>query len=223
MRTASGIELRMSGDQDETVELLRRAGAEDVHARGELFARHKERLRRMVQLRLDRRLQGRLDASDVLQEAYLEFSRSLAQYLRDPSMPFYLWLRMITTRKLQALHRRHLGTKARNAARQVSLHPGATPAASSVSLAAQLLGRYTTPSQAAVRIELQMRVQDALNAMEPIDREILSLRHFEQLTNSEIAQVLEITETAASYRFLRALRRLRDILVTEPGWGEGEG
>jgi RNA polymerase sigma-70 factor, ECF subfamily len=221
MRTASGIESRMSGDQDETAELLRRAGAEDVHARGELFARHKERLRRMVQLRLDRRLQGRLDASDVLQEAYLEFSRSLAQYLRDPAMPFYLWLRMITTRKLHALHRRHLGT-ARNAGRQVSLHPGATPAASSVSLAAQLLGRLTTPSQAAVRIELQLRVQDALNGMEPIDREILSLRHFEQLTNSEIAQVLEITETAASYRFLRALRRLRDILMSEPGWTEGE-
>lgn len=208
----------MTANHDDTVELLRRAEAADGEARGLLFARYKERLRRMVQLRLDRRLQGRLDASDVLQEAYLEFSRSLAQYLQTPAMPFYLWLRMITTRKLQALHRRHLGTGMRDAGRQVSLYAGACPTASSVSLAAQLMGRFTTPSQAAARIELQVRVQDALDGMEPIDREILSLRHFEQLSNSETAQVLEISEPAASYRFLRALRRLRDILMTDPDW-----
>jgi RNA polymerase sigma-70 factor (ECF subfamily) len=212
----------MSGDQNKIEELLRRAGADDAQARGELFACHKERLRHMVRLRLDRRLQGRLDESDVLQEAYLEFSRSLAQYLRDPAIPIYLWLRMITGRKLQALHRRHLGVEARDAGRQVSLYRGGTPAASSISLAAQLLGRFTTPSQAAVRVELQMRVQDALNGMEPIDREILSLRHFEQLTNSEIAHVLEISESAASYRFLRALRRLKDILMSEPGCMGGD-
>jgi RNA polymerase sigma-70 factor (ECF subfamily) len=171
----------------------------------------------MVRIRLDHRLQGRLDPSDVLQEAYMEFSRSLADYLRNPSLPFFLWLRYLTGMKLQALHRKHLGVKARDARREVSLHGGMLPQASSISLAAQLLGQYTTPSQAAVRAELQLRIQDALNAMDAIDREVLTLRHFEQLTNGETAQLLGLSETAASNRFVRALRRLKEILLDTPG------
>jgi RNA polymerase sigma-70 factor (ECF subfamily) len=147
-------------------------------------------------------LQGRLDPSDVLQEAYLEFARSLAEYLRNPQVPIFLWLRLITGRKLQALHRHHLGTRARDAGREVSLHRGPLPEASSVSLAAQLLGRFTTPSQQAVRAELQIHIQEALNGMDPIDREVLALRHFEQLSNSETAQVLGLSEAAASNRRL---------------------
>jgi RNA polymerase sigma-70 factor (ECF subfamily) len=207
-----------SGD---TEALLRRAGRGDQQAVGELFARHQHRLRRMVALRLDHRLQGRLDPSDVLQEAYLEFARSLADYLRDPAVPFFLWLRMIAGRRLQALHRHHLGTHMRDAGREVSLHRGALPRASSVSLAAQLLGRYTTPSQAAVRAELQLRVQEALNGMDPIDREVLALRHFEQLSNAETAQVLGLSEAAASNRFVRALKRLKQILASVPGLLDG--
>jgi RNA polymerase sigma-70 factor (ECF subfamily) len=207
----------MPNDSGRTSELLRRAGEGDPQAIGDLFSRHRERLRRMVQLRMDRRMQGRLDASDVLQEAYLEFSRSLADYLRNPSLPFFLWLRCVTGRKLQALHRKHLGTQVRDAGREVSLHQGALPQASSVSLAAQLLGRHTSPSQAAVRAELQIRIQEALNGMEPIDREVLALRHFEQLSNAETAQTLGLSEGAASNRFLRALRRLKKILMTVPG------
>src|SRR5689334_18117152 len=114
------------GEQDSS-ELLRRAGQGDEQALGDLFDRHRDRLRRMVQLRLDRRLQGRIDPSDVLQETYLEVSRALAAYLREPSMPFFLWLRFLTGMKLQALHRRHLGTKLRDAGREVSLHRGALP------------------------------------------------------------------------------------------------
>jgi RNA polymerase sigma-70 factor (ECF subfamily) len=167
----------------------------------------------MVQLRLDRRLQGRIDPSDVMQEAFLEMSRCLDDYLHAPAWPFFLWLRMVTGRKLQALHRRHLGTRARDAGREVSLHRGALPQASSVSLAAQLLGRHTTPTQAAARAELQHRVQDALNDMGPIDREVLALRHFEQLSNAETAQVLDLSEAAASNRYVRALRRLKAILA----------
>jgi RNA polymerase sigma-70 factor (ECF subfamily) len=210
----------MTNDSHEPCDLLQRAGQGDQQALGELFARHQSRLRRMVQLRLDRRLQGRLDPSDVLQEAYLEFARSLAEYLGNPQVPIFLWLRLITGRKLQALHRHHLGTQARDAGREVSLHRGPLPEASSVSLAAQLLGRYTTPSQQAVRAELQIHIQEALNSMDPIDREVLALRHFEQLSNSETAQVLNLSEAAASNRFVRALKRLKAILMSVPGLGE---
>jgi RNA polymerase sigma-70 factor (ECF subfamily) len=213
----------MPTDAGDTSALLERAGRGDAQALGDLFAQHQQRLRRMVQLRLDRRLQGRIDPSDVLQEAFLELSRCLADYLRDPQLPFFLWLRMLTGRKLQALHRRHLGTQARDAGREVSLHRGALPQASSVSLAAQLLGRLTTPSQAAVRAELQIRVQEALNAMDPLDREILALRHFEQLDNIEAAQALGISQAAASVRFVRALRRLKKILCEAPGFLDSAG
>ncbi len=202
---------------DSTSELLRRAGAGDQAAMGDLFDRHRDRLRRMVQLRMDRRLQGRVDPSDVLQETYLGFARSLADFLRNPGTSLYLWLRLIAARKLQALHRHHLGPQSRDPGREVSLHRGALPQASSVSLAAQLLGRFSSPSEAAVRAELQIHVQEALNRMDPIDREVLALRHFEQLSNVETAQVLGLSAAAASNRFVRALRHLKHILASAPG------
>jgi RNA polymerase sigma-70 factor (ECF subfamily) len=197
--------------------LLDRAAAQDPGAMGELFELHRERLWRMVHLRMDRRLHGRLDPSDVLQEAFLEYARSLPGYVKQPDVPFFLWLRCLTGRKLHALHRRHLGTRMRDAGREVSLHQVSMPGASSVSLAAQLLGKLTAPSQAALRAELQLQVQQALNDMEPLDREVLALRHYEQLNNQETAQVLEISESAASIRFIRALRRLREHLKQIPG------
>jgi RNA polymerase sigma-70 factor (ECF subfamily) len=207
-------------ESDEVTELLGRAGAGDAEALGRLFSLHRERLRRMVNMRLDTRLQGRLDPSDVLQEAYLEFANSLDKYARNPAIPLFLWLRLLTGRKLQALHRRHLGTQLRDAGRELSLHGGALPQASSVSLAAQLLGRLTTPSAAAARAELQLRVQEALNGMDVLDREVLALRHFEQLSNAEAAQVLEISEAAASNRYVRALRRIKKLLTDESGGAE---
>jgi RNA polymerase sigma-70 factor (ECF subfamily) len=209
--------MAMTSDTPETRELLDRAGAGDPRALGDLFGRHSDRLRRMVQLRLDKRLQGRIDPSDVLQEAFLELSRALADYLRNPTMPFFLWLRCLTGRKLQALHRRHIGTRMRNVGREVALHGGTLPQATSESLAAQLLGRFTTPSQAALRAELQRQIQEALGTMEPLDREVLALRHFEQLSNAEAAQVLEISEAAASNRYVRALKRLKRILTDVGG------
>ena len=124
-------------------DLLRRAGAGDPAALGSLLEGHRRRLRRMVKLRLDPRLQGRIDPSDVLQEAYLEASRRLAEYLRDPKLPFFLWLRFLTGQKLLALRRQHLGTQARDAGREVSLFHGAMPEASSACLAAQLMGKIT--------------------------------------------------------------------------------
>ena len=207
----------MISDIGESAELLERAVAGNGQALGDLFTRHRARLRRMVQVRMDPRLQKRLDPSDVLQEAYLEASRSLAAYLRNPSMPFFLWLRLVTGRKLLALHRRHLGAGQRAAGREVPLDRDDLPQADSENLALQLLDRLTSPSEAAMRAELQARVQEALERMEPLDREVLALRHFEQLTNAETARVIGLSESAASKRFLRAVKRLKNILSDVQG------
>jgi RNA polymerase sigma-70 factor (ECF subfamily) len=208
----------MANDPSEIADLVRRAGEGDAEAMGRLLQGYRKRLRRMVQLRLDPRLQGRVDASDVLQEAYLEASQRLADYVRDPRMPFFLWLRFLTGQKLLEVRRRHLGTQARDAAREISLHQGAMPEASSACLAAQLLGKMTAPLQAAIRAEMKVRLQEALNSMDPLDREVLALRHFEQLDNTETAQVLGITPSGASSRYLRALKRLKEILRDVPGF-----
>lgn len=191
--------------------------ADDLRGLGNAFARHRDRLRRMVQLRLDRRLQGRVDPSDVLQDAYLEAARRLPAYAARPSMPLFLWLRFLTAQRLLQLHRLHLGTRMRDAGLEVSLHRGALPQADSASLAAQLLGRLTSPSQAALRAELQLKLQDLLNSLDPIDREILTLRHFEELSNGEAATVLGLSKAAASNRYVRALGRLREALAGVPG------
>lgn len=211
----------MSAEEDlHTSELLRQAAAGDPDAVNELFTRYRDRLHAMVRLRLNRRLQGRVDPSDVLQEAYLEIHKHFADYARAPTLPFFLWLRHITGQKLITAHRQHLGAQMRDADREVSLYRGALPEASSASLAAQLLGRFTSASQAAMRAELQMRVQEALNSMDPLDREVLALRHFEMLTNGETAQVLGIKKSAASNRYIRALERLKDLLAGLPEFAD---
>jgi RNA polymerase sigma-70 factor (ECF subfamily) len=212
----------MTKTSDPTEELVRRASAGDQEALAQVFVRYKERLRQMVRLRLDRRLQGRLDASDVLQEAYLDFARRLPEYARAPDMPLYLWLRFLTGQRLIDLHRQHLGARMRDAAQEVSLYRGALPQASSASLAAQLLGRLTSASRAAVRAETQIRVQEALNRMDPMDREVLTLRHFEMLSNDETATVLGIKKSTASNRYIRALKRLKETLAGLPGFGNDE-
>jgi RNA polymerase sigma-70 factor (ECF subfamily) len=202
---------------DDTPDLLRRAAAGDQQCWCTLVARHEERLRRLVDFRLDRRLQGRIDASDVIQEVYVEVAAHLHDYLQQPGMPFYLWLRGIAGNKLLELHRHHLGTEMRDAAREVSLYRGAFPEATSAALAAQLLGHMTRPSEAAVRVEMKIRLQEALNSMDALDREVLALRHFEHLTTAETARVLGISEAAAGKRYLRALKRLKEILAAMPG------
>ena len=198
-------------------DLLRRLEQGDQRAICDLFARHRERLRRMVRLRLDRRLQGRLDASDVLQEAHLEVVRRAGEYIKRPTMPPFLWLRFLTGQALLALHRHHLGVRMRDAGMEVSLHHGGPPQATSVSLAEMLLGRLTSASLAARRAEMQLRLQELINAMDPLDREVLAMRHFEELSNGEAALVLGLTRTAASNRYMRALQRLRVALAGVPG------
>src|SRR5438034_6356642 len=193
-------------------DLLRRATHGDQAALAALFGRYRKRLRQMVRLRLDRRLRGRVDPSDVLQEAYLDVAEQLPHYLKKRQMSFFLWLRLVTGQRLMRIHRQHLGAALRDAGREVSLYRGALPQASSVSLAEQLLGRISTPSQAMIRAEIQVQLQSALNGMEPLDREIIALRHFEELSNTEAARVLNLEPSAASKRYVRALKRLQVIL-----------
>jgi RNA polymerase sigma-70 factor (ECF subfamily) len=207
----------MTGDTASSDELLRRSGLGDPNALTELFVRHRDRLRRMVRLSLDRRLQGRVDPSDVLQEAQLEILRRAAEYATDPRLPPFLWLRLITGQRLTVLHRRHLGAQRRNADKEIALHYGPMPHVTSVSLAEMLLGRLTSPSQAARRAEVRALLQEAINGMDPLDREVLTPRHFEELSNAEMAQVLGLTKTAASNRYIRALEQLRENLAGIPG------
>jgi RNA polymerase sigma-70 factor, ECF subfamily len=181
------------------------------------LAEHRPRLRRMVALRMDGRLQGRVDPSDVIQEAYLEAARRLPEYVRDAEpMPFFLWLRFLAVQALQVLHRKHLGVQARDAGREISIDLGRMPLATSAALAAQLLGHDTRASEAAIRAERKLRLERALNQMDPLDREVLALRHFEQLSNSECARVLGLKEATATKRYLRSLKKLREILITLP-------
>jgi RNA polymerase sigma-70 factor (ECF subfamily) len=210
-----------TGNSGETDQLLQRVAQGDRQGLGALLERHRKRLRRMVALRLDQRLRGRIDASDVLQETFLEVATRLPEYLRQPSMPFFLWLRFLTGQKLLELHRHHLGAQMRDAGREVSLHHGSLPEVSSAALAAQLLGHDTRPSEAAIRAERKIRLQEALNSMDPLDREVLALRHFEHLNNAETAHALGLQESAASKRYIRALKKLKEILTHKSG-GIGE-
>lgn len=210
----------MTADPSETDDLIRLAAAGDPGSWEALPQRYRSRLRRLVKFRLDPRLQGRVDPSDVVRDVCLEAWQHLGSYVKQPDGPFFLWLRAVASHTLADLHRYHLGAQMSDARREVSLHQGSIPEATSMALAAQLLGHLTRPSEAAVRAERKLRLQHALHAMDPLDREVLALRHFEQLTVSETAQALGIKEKAAGMRYVRALRRLRQILDSLGEWSE---
>jgi RNA polymerase sigma-70 factor (ECF subfamily) len=200
--------------------LLERAGAGDRNALAELFAQHRERLGQMLRLRMDRRLRGRIDASDVLQDTYFEVERRVEAFAQEPTTSVYVWLRVLAAQKLVDLTRRHLGAKMRDADQEISMHRGGLPHVSSIFLASQLLGDITSPSEAAIRAETQLAIHDAVNSMDAIDREILALRHFEMLCNDEVAQILGLSKAAASNRYVRALKRLKVILSETARVGE---
>jgi RNA polymerase sigma-70 factor (ECF subfamily) len=206
---------------------IQRAAQGEARSLDELFARYRPRLKRMVRLRLDPRAQGRVDPSEILQRAYLETGRRLGDYVREPGVPFFLWLRQLTGRELERAHRQHLGAEAAGGAGEVSLHRGALPGASPAALAAQLLGREADPGADVARARHKVRIQEALNGMDALDREVLTLRHFERLTNAEAALVLGLGEAAACNRYVRALERLRGVLGSAPGalrpWGGTPG
>lgn len=207
----------MNATNDNQV-LLERADAGDPHALGDLLEQSRERLLQIVSFRMDPRLRSRIDPSDVVQDAFMEATRRIGNGKRDDRIPFFLWMRLLTLQRLAELHRSNLGVKARDAGREVSIFSGPLPQATSAVIAAQLIGGLTSPSQAAMRVETRLTVEDKLNAMEELDRDVLVLRHFEKLSNLETAKVLNITQSAASNRFIRALKKLKDNLQ-----GEGFG
>ncbi|HEY7426638.1 MAG TPA: sigma-70 family RNA polymerase sigma factor [Gemmataceae bacterium] len=207
-----------SNDAADISELLARLRQGEQQALADLFARYREALRRMIDVRLDPRLGGRVSPSDVLQEAYIDALKRVEHYFAKPDMPFFLWLRWIAGQRLIEVHRQHLGAQIRDASQEVSLTYAGVPAASSACLAARLVGHLTSPSAALVRAERFAMLEDALARMDALDREVLTLRHFEELSNTETAAVLGIQPAAASKRYVRALRRLKDILTDIPGF-----
>jgi len=198
-------------EHEQTRELVRAAGTGDLAARNALMERHRAALRRLVQFRLDRRLAGRVDASDVVQDVLLEANRRLQDYLTDPQMPFHLWLRHLARDRMIDLHRRHHALR-RTVDREQPLH-GRFGDQSSLDLAAQLPDQELTPAAATIRKELEQRFLEALDHLSDADREMIVMRHVEHLGNSEAAATLNLSEAAAGMRYLRAIRRLKAVLM----------
>ncbi len=200
-------------DIQQTQALLEQARQGQPQAVERLLAQHREPLRRIIGLRLDPALAQRVDASDIVQDVLLEASRRLADYLRQPALPFHLWLRHMAQDHIIDAHRRHRQAQRRSLDREQSLRPAALADRSSIELVAQLLDHELTPASAAIRQEMQRRLEGAVASLESDDREIIWMRHYEQLSNQEVATVLGLSEAAASMRHLRALRRLRALLL----------
>ena len=192
----------MSRDH-EAIEHALRAGDDAAFVR--LFEMERARILRMVQFRLDPRLVGRIDPEDVVQDTFLDARRRLAAFRGDDN-PFFVWLRLVSQQTMIDLHRRHIGTKMRSAGREVR-NP------QSHALSGFFVGHLTSPSRAAMREELRLQIEQALDRMEEIDREVLLLRHFEELSNKQVAEILGIQENAASNRYVRALSRLKGLLT----------
>ncbi len=188
----------------------------DRIALAELFSSQRDRLRRWVELRLDPRMRGRVSPSDVLQEVYLAAEQRLDHFASRTNMSFSVWVRLLAGQRLIEVHRRHIGAEARDAGREVSIDREIL-SSSAANLAARLAGDLTSPSQAAIRHEVRDLLDRTIEAMDPLDREILSLRHFDELSNDEVAALLGIPKGTASKRYIRALTRLRSILEQVPG------
>ncbi|MDX1947814.1 MAG: sigma-70 family RNA polymerase sigma factor [Pirellulaceae bacterium] len=198
---------------DQTQELLAGAKGGNADAVNRLMERHRDSLRRMVQLRLDQKIQRRIDVSDVVQDVLVEANRRLQDYLANPVLGFHLWLRQIAKDRIIDAHRRHRASAKRSVDKE---RPLAVPAAgdhSTMELAAQLADRELTPAAAATQAEMAKAVEAAIAKLPDQDCEIIIMRHYEQLSNQEIAQALSLSEPAASMRYLRAIRRLKELMV----------
>jgi RNA polymerase sigma-70 factor, ECF subfamily len=216
------MEPRVDEKIDQPDDVARRLKCGDRDALAAVFSEHRERLWRMVHFRMDRRLLGRVDADDVLQDAYLAAAERLSHYRDESTFSPFVWLRMIVLQTLTDVHRHHLGAQMRDVDREVDPRGCRYPMSTTASLAALLVGNLTSPSQAAARAEILDQVEQVIATMDSLDREVLALRHFEELGNSEVAEVLGIQPKAASIRYVRALKRLRAILAQMPGLFEGD-
>ena len=203
----------MLSNSAQTQELLDQARHGNTRAADQLLAQHREPVRRMIDLRLDPAIAARVDASDVVQEVLLEASRRLDGYLHEPNMPFHLWLRHIAKDHIIDAHRRHHQAQKRGVNREQPMHRPAWADRSSLDLAAQLLDQDLTPASAAIQQEMQRRLREAIAQLDEDDREVILMRHYEMLANQEVASSLGLTEAAASMRYLRAVRKLRDLLA----------
>lgn len=196
---------------EQTQELLAGAARGEAAAVDRLFDRHREALRRLVALRMDRQMARRVDASDVVQDVLIEASSRLRDYLADPRMPFHLWLRSLAQDRMIDLHRRNRAQR-RDVQREQSLAASGEVDRSSFNLAAQLADAGLTPAAAAIKEELEQRFWAAIDTLDEADREVILMRHAEQLGNGEVAQALDLSPAAAGMRYLRAIRRLRAAL-----------
>ena len=199
-------------DSEETQHLLQRASAGDPQAVNHLMERHRQSLRRMVQLRLDRALAGRVDASDVVQDVLLEANTRLNDFINDGGMPFHLWLRQLAKDRIIDMHRRHRGAQRRSVDREEAMVAGGNADRSEFDRVAGLEDRELTPAAASIRRELESRFLRALGELNEDDREIVMMRHYEHLSNSDVATALGLSPAAAGMRYLRALRKLRSVL-----------
>lgn len=202
-------------ESSRTQQLISQARSGSPTAIDQLLQQHREALRRMIELRMDRAIQQRVDASDVVQEVLIEAARRLPDYLAQPLLPFHLWLRQMAKDRLIDAHRRHRGAARRSLDRERSIH-AAFADHSSLDLAAALRDKELTPAAAALRQELARRFEAAIARLDDTDREVIQMRHFEQLSNQEVALALGLSEPAAGMRYLRALRRLRPLLDEAP-------
>ncbi|MGY8770974.1 MAG: sigma-70 family RNA polymerase sigma factor [Pirellulales bacterium] len=204
-------------EPEKTEQLMQQALEGDDAARDKLLVRHRDSLRRMIEMRLDRKIQGRIDASDIVQNVLIDANRRLQDYLADPQMPFHLWLRHIAKDRIIDAHRRHRVSGKRSVDREHNLQAKVNLDQSSINLAAQLCDTEMTPAAAATMGELKKRFEAAIEQLEDQDREVVIMRHFEQLSNQDTAQALDLAPAAASMRYLRALRKLRKLLGEEEG------
>ncbi|MBT5018601.1 MAG: sigma-70 family RNA polymerase sigma factor [Planctomicrobium sp.] len=202
-------------EHEVTQELVRAVAAGDENAVNDLMNRHRDALRRLVHFRLDRKISGRVDASDVVQDVLIEANRRLKDYVADPSMPFHLWVRQLAKDRMIDLHRRHHAQK-RSVDREQPLQGRKFGDRSSLDLAAQLSDQELTPAAATIRKELEERFLEALDQLDESEREIVVMRHVEHLGNGEVAEALDLSPAAAGMRYLRAIRRLKSVLTDPP-------
>jgi RNA polymerase sigma-70 factor (ECF subfamily) len=202
-------------DSEQTQELIAGAKQGDDDAVNRLLERHRDAVRRMIDLRMDRKLQQRVDASDIVQDVLIEANRRLGDYLEKPPMPFHLWLRQMAQDRLIDAHRRHRVAAKRSLDREQPLVARGGLDRSTLELAAEICDHERTPAAAAEWNELQEQFRAALELLDEQDREVVLMRHFEKLSNSEVAEALGLTAPAASMRYLRAVRRLRGILADQ--------
>ena len=205
-----------SGPEPVLTDQQRERLAEDPDAvLAEVFSQHRDSFWYLVTFRMDRRLGQRVDPDDVLQEAFLAAKSRIRHYIDgDGQHSLFAWLRLIVVQTLVDVHRRHLGAEKRSAGREVRLGSVsvAYPQTTSLSIAGQIAAVGTSPSGAAMRGEALAMLEGLIASLSAQDQEVIAMRHFENLTNLQVAEVMEISPTAASNRYVRALERLRDVL-----------